>query len=128
MSPEQEVLYEQLKLSVFVNFPSYYQETDRDSTTKRWEGCQGSRKMSENEFFRIAGYNDKANEAQRYKTFHDFLSITGTCSLGVGLGLLILFEISLLHTSYVVQMRLSAHQPPRGSTRAPSMARTITPY
>jgi len=97
----QEVLYDQLKLSVVLDIASWSTVTPQESKLKTWQGYQGSRRISEEEFLNIVGLKDEARKANEHKGFRDFMDTTGMVSCIIGAGLLTLFGISLLHTSYI---------------------------
>ncbi|GEM_PF-3142363 len=95
-----EVLYEQLKLSVSLNVVSLSHATPEKSEMKRWQGYQGARKISEEDFLSIAGLTDKASKAGGHKGVYDFCSTAGVISVCVASGLLCIWGLRYVNTGY----------------------------
>ena len=98
LSPDQRRLYNRLKLSVEAagqTFGTVGPTTVSAETWIKWTGYKGLNKVSEAEFFSIAGYEEEAVKADRFHKVSRNTWLAGVIiAVGGGLGGIIAYEIT----------------------------------
>ncbi len=94
LTAEQERELNRLRLFVETDqhtFGSFNIDTGfwYSSTVKQWKGYRGFSLINEDDFYRIAGYDFEANQAQKYKSVNNILLISGGTVTVIGFGMMI---------------------------------------
>lgn len=94
MTAEQEREFNRQRLNVevtqqFSGFVSLRYGMMGGESTTRWKGYRGFTQISEPEFYRIAGYEEEARQAERFRRGGVQMTIWGGVGYTIGMGIIV---------------------------------------